>query len=479
MKKKGLYILVIIAVIATMAICLCACNKSGEDGLSAYELAVQEGFEGTLSDWLDSLNGMSGEDGLSAYRLAVSQGYDGTLNEWLASLNGRNGRDGATLSIEEVYDAAVNNGYQGDFLTFLKEYLNTDIKEECYGVSKGLVSSVSISAEFHVTTSGYFGQQTKVATSGGSGVIYRIDKAAGSAYIITNHHVIYYSAADEVNGISTNIKVYLYGKEYSDDAISATYIGSSSTYDIAVLKIDNSDVLRDSDCVAVSVRDSEDIAVGERVNAIGNAAGGGISVTEGVLSVDSETITISDSGISQSYRVMRVDAAINSGNSGGGLFDYSGKLIGIVNAKYSSDTIENIGYAIPSNIAVGVADNIIDNCDGESNTAPSVFRLGIGVAIADSKAVYDESSLSVSIKEVVTVKEVTASSAADGKLAQGDILLSVSAHGNVVEINRTFSLIDALLNVRAGDKVILTVERGGENVTVDITAEAQYFVLKN
>ena len=475
MKKKGLLILLILAVVAITSTCLFACNLSGDDGLSAYELALQEGFEGSLSDWLDSLNGMSGEDGLSAYKLAVSQGYEGTLNEWLASLKGERGRDGASLSIQDVYDTAVENGYQGDFLTFIKEFLNNQVKSDCYGVSQGLMSSVSISAQFQVTTQGYYGPTVKTAVSNGSGVIYKLDKSLGNAYIITNHHVIHYSAADEPDGISANIKVYLYGKEYSDYAIEATYIGSSSAYDIAVLKVEGSEVLKGSDAAAVNVRNSQTITVGERVNAIGNAAGGGISVTEGILSVDSEIISVKDDDIVQSYRVMRVDAAINSGNSGGGLFDSSGELIGIVNAKYNSEEIKNIGYAIPGNIAIGVADNIIDTCDGTSETAPSVFRLGIETALSQSKAVYDESSKTVRIKETVAVKGVTASGAADGKLTVGDILLSVSLDTDVVTIDRVFTLSDALLNVREGDIVAVTVERGGESVTLQFTAEAQYF----
>lgn len=475
MKKEGLFILLILAVVAITSTCLFACNLSGDDGLSAYELALQEGFEGSLSDWLDSLNGMSGEDGLSAYKLAVSQGYDGTLNEWLSSLKGERGRDGVSLSIQDVYDTAVKNGYQGDFLTFIKEYLNNQVKSDCYGVSQGLMSSVSISAQFQVTTQGYYGPTVKTAVSNGSGVIYKLDKSLGNAYIITNHHVIHYSAADEPDGISANIKVYLYGKEYSDYAIEATYIGSSSAYDIAVLKVEGSEVLKGSDAAAVNVRNSQTITVGERVNAIGNAAGGGISVTEGILSVDSEIISVKDDDIVQSYRVMRVDAAINSGNSGGGLFDSSGELIGIVNAKYNSEEIENIGYAIPSNIAIGVADNIIDTCDGTSETAPSVFRLGIETALSQSKAVYDESSKTVRIKETVAVKGVTASGAADGKLTEGDILLSVSLDTDVVTIDRVFTLSDALLNVREGDIVAVTVERSGESVTLQFTAAAQYF----
>ena len=118
------------------------------------------------------------------------------------------------------------------------------------------------------------------------------------------------------------------------------------------------------------MRNSQTITVGERVNAIGNAAGGGISVTEGILSVDSEIISVKDDDIVQSYRVMRVDAAINSGNSGGGLFDSSGELIGIVNAKYNSDRARGshrfYGYGFFN--AYGLRTFVVYRFGGESVT---------------------------------------------------------------------------------------------------------------
>ena len=99
------------------------------------------------------------------------------------------------------------------------------------------------------------------------------------------------------------------------------------------------------------------MVVGSSAIAIGNAQGLGISSTSGVVSVDSEyiTMTAADGKTAVAFRVMRVDTAINSGNSGGGMYDDNGNLIGIVNAKIVYDGVENIGYAIPSNGAVSVA----------------------------------------------------------------------------------------------------------------------------
>ena len=114
----------------------------------------------------------------------------------------------------------------------------------------------------------------------------------------------------------------------------------------------------------MSVFDSEMINVGESAIAIGNPEGNGFSTSLGIVSVDSEYIemTGADGVTNVEFRVMRIDTAVNGGNSGGGLFNSKGELIGIVNAKIQSTTVENIAYAIPSNLAAAVADNIIYHC---------------------------------------------------------------------------------------------------------------------
>lgn len=443
MKKKSILLLVIICLsVAVFALGLSACKcPVGEDGLSAYELALQEGFDGSLTDWLQSLKGKSFDSG-------------------------------------ELYSVAVQNGYEGSYLDFVREVLLPDTSSSVNNISMGLLSSVKITAQFEVVQHTIFGDQITKETSGGSGIIYRLDKENGEAYIITNNHVVYNSAATSESGISDNISVFIYGQESSAYAISAQYIGSSATYDIAVLKVSDSEIIRNSGVVAASIENSESVDVGERVNVIGNAAGKGISVTEGVISVDSEFIGISDGGVTQTYRVMRVDAAINSGNSGGGLFNSDGKVIGIVNAKYNSTVIENIGYAIPSNIAIRVADNIIDNCEGKDASAPSVFAFGATLTAQSSTAYYDTQTLSVRIKDVVAVQSVQEGGAAYGKLQEGDIITSLAVNGRPYSINRTFSVIDALIDVREGDEIILGVLRGETQSTLTFTATQSDFSLR-
>ena len=218
-----------------------------------------------------------------------------------------------------------------------------------FAASVGLRSVVSVYAGFGSNT------------SAGSGVIYKLNVVAGSAFIITNYHVVYHSSY----GVSESISCYLFGMESADYAIPATFVGGSPNYDIAVLRIDDSKIIRAAGArgsiAAASLANSDYVFPGQSAIAIGNPNASGISVTSGIVSVDSEQLSMQSStgsGYVQ-LRVIRIDTAVNSGNSGGGLFDEDGKIIGIVNAKIASTSVENIGYAIPSNVARAIADNII------------------------------------------------------------------------------------------------------------------------
>ena len=158
---------------------------------------------------------------------------------------------------------------------------------------------------------------------------------------------------------------------------------------------------------------------------------------------------------------MRTDTAVNSGNSGGGLYDNEGNLIGIVSAKIVDDGVENIGYAIPSNVVVSIAENIIDYCHGTDEERVQRSLLGITVSTSDSKAIYNSETGSFTIEETVSVYEVTEGSLADGILQAEDVLVSATLNGEVTEITRQYHIIDMMLDVRVGDVVTLKVLRGG------------------
>ena len=430
-----------------------------------------------------TLLGEGKRGGLSAYEIAVENGYKGDEVSWLDSLNGKD------LSLSEVYAAARDAGYEGDLLSFLKEYLSYDdgdlvlsgVAPVSAGISGSLLSSVSITCTFDCLVRGWFGTSTQTEQQAGSGVIYRLDKEQGDAYIITNYHVVYRSDSLTENKISDRVKVYLYGSESERYAIDATYVGGSMNYDIAVLKITGSEVLKRSSALPVSVADSNLVAVGDTAVAIGNPVGIGISATSGIVSVDSETIQMQacDNVSIVSYRLLRVDTAINGGNSGGGLFDKDGRLIGVVNAKITSSNIDNIGFAIPSNVATYVADNIIDTCNGTTVTAPKKCMLGITVGVSGSTAYFDPDTKTTRIRETVYLTDVQSGKAADGVLKIGDVVTSVRIGDATYPIDRSFVLVDIMLTCRVGDTVTVSYTRDGVPGTAEFVLTESALVTVN
>ena len=377
---------------------------------------------------------------------------------------GKNGSDGADGS----------NGVNSSSGTVV---INSEKSNIAVASAKGLSNAVSITCKFKATVQaggwrpGSSNTSSKEYSASGSGVIYKIDKASGDAFIITNYHVVYDASSNSNNGISEDIKVYIYGSEIEENAIEATYVGGSLYYDIAVLRIEDSEILKNSSVRAVEISDSDNVTVGDNAIAIGNAQGYGISASFGIVSVDSEyiTMTAADGKTSVSFRVMRIDTAVNSGNSGGGLYDDKGNLIGIVNAKIVEDGVENIGYAIPSNVVVSIAENIIDYCYEKDAQRVQRALIGITVSTSDSKSVYNSTTGLISIEETVSVYEVSSGSLADGVLKSGDVLVSATVNDNTTEITRQHHVIDMMLDVRVGDVVTFNILRDGEEKSVSIT----------
>lgn len=330
----------------------------------------------------------------------------------------------------------------------------------------GLRSAVSVVSEF------------PNGAASGSGVIYKLDATTGSAFVITNYHVVYYSNGFSGGSISDDISVCLFGMEYEEYAIPATFVGGSPNYDIAVLRINNSEILKQAaangSAAAVMLDDSNGVFAGMTAIAIGNPEAAGISVTSGVVSIDSEYITMTSiNGTGQvEFRVIRIDTAVNSGNSGGGLFNDKGELIGIVNAKIAKSDVENIGYAIPSNVARAIADNIIDYCYGKSCRTVMRALLGVTVTAEDMHTEYDKESGIIRQYETVTVAEVVSTGIAYGKIMADDVIKSIQIGDKTVEVTRRHQLIDAMLDARVGDVVKTTVIRDGAEVVIEIEITA-------
>ena len=382
----------------------------------------------------------------------------------------------ADLGIAEITDTVVNEN--GELVVYysngtqrvvgMVESNSTNVVIEGDGESvagataKGLMSAVSIQSNFTSRTQSYIPGFGIIGGSGnsyysrGSGVIYRIE--GDEALIITNHHVVHDSGSNTSDGVSNDILVCLYGREETQYAMSAEYVGGSQYYDIAVLRVKDS-ALSGATVAAVTVAEG-DVAVGQTAIAIGNPQGYGISASLGIVSVDSEYIYLEDTFTT---RVIRVDTAVNAGNSGGGLYNGHGELIGIVNAKIVDESVENIGYAIPTSVAIAVADNIIDNCLGKSARSVKRAALGINLDAASSYTRLNEDGM-LEIVESVVVTTAEYGTLAYGSLERGDILVSIAIGSDVCEITRTHHLIDFMLKARVGDTVEVTVKRGGETL---------------
>lgn len=396
----------------------------------------------------------------STYNFSVKNGTDGA--------NGENGND---LQILDVYNEAVNQGFTGNFLDFLETYLSAEVpSSETQVINNALFSTVSIFCKFTSLEGDAY-------SSAGSGIFYSLDKTTGSAYVVTNYHVVYNGSSATENKISDDIGVYLYGNQYTDYTIPASYVGGTMDYDLAVLKIENNDFLKNSDARAVTFENSNNIKVGESAIAVGNPEAKGLSATKGIVSVDSEYVSMLSVDESEviSMRLLRIDTAINSGNSGGGLYDSNGKLIGIVNAKSTVQNIDNIGYAIPSNVVKAVAQNIIDNGGNLKR-----FLMGIEMQIDSTSGYFDEATQSAKIKEEIKIKSITENSIAYNLGMQvDDKLVSFYIGDSFYEINRMFEIIDGFMNARENTIVRINVLRGEQEIQFSYTVLAENLVIIN
>ena len=339
---------------------------------------------------------------------------------------------------------------------------------------RALLSTVIVRATHDV----YSGYSVRSDVVNGSGVIYTLDRAAGDAIIVTNYHVVYHQNSLLADRISDSIKIYLYGMESEAYAIDAKYIGGSMTEDIAVLRISGSDVIKNSCAVSAIIGDSAALSPTDGVLVVGNPEGNGISATEGIVSVSDETIsmTAADGRTLINIRVIRLDAGVNQGNSGGGLYGEDGKLIGIVNAKKTGSEIDNIGWALPINRVRNLVDNILAHCDGESERTPKKAVVGITIYASAMGVNVDAESGDVIRYEIVSVQEKTETCAIKDEIMEGDRILYTIVDGVRLDADRVHKVTDHLLRARVGSTLVIGVEREGEAFEITLTLTEDNFV---
>jgi serine protease Do len=295
--------------------------------------------------------------------------------------------------------------------------------------AQNVASTVGITTSI---TTNYFGFTTTSAASG-SGFIMTAD-----GYILTNYHVI--------EG-SSSIKVTL----YDDTSYDAELIGYDESNDIAVLKIDASDLS------PVVIGDSDNLNVGDTVLAIGNPLGElTFSLTSGIVSALDRQVTLSSN---VTMALIQTDCAINSGNSGGALFNLYGEVVGITNAKYSSSSssstasIDNIGFAIPINSVLDIVDSIIEN--------GYISKPYIGVSVQT----VSEETQAYGLPQGAAVKSITEGSPAEeAGLQENDII--TEANGEA--ITSSDDLVNMVSDLYSGAELNLTVYRQGETLQITV-----------
>ena len=300
--------------------------------------------------------------------------------------------------------------------------------------AKYVNSCVGITVD--IVSTNVFGQ-TVTGAAAGSGFVITED-----GYILTNYHVI-----DGANSIKVTFDD---GKEYT-----ATYVGGEEKNDIAVIKVDATGL------TPVVIGKSSDMLVGEQVTTIGNPLGElTFSESTGIISALDRSITMSDG---RQMNMIQTDCAINSGNSGGPLFNSHGEVIGIVSAKYSSGSnsssasVEGLGFAIPMDDVASMVSDLVKN--GYVTGKPIM-----GISVAD----VDESVTSYGVPQGAIIRVVTPDlCGAKAGLQAGDIVTKIDN----TDVTSASDLTSAIGNYKPGDKVTLTIFRSGETKTVEVTLE--------
>ena len=302
------------------------------------------------------------------------------------------------------------------------------------------VYAANVNSTVGITTSvttNYWGYQATSAASGSGFII------SNDGYILTNFHVI-----EDSSSISVSM--------YNGDSYDATLIGYDESSDIAVLKIDAEGL------TPVILGDSDNLNVGDSVVAIGNPLGElTFTLTSGAISAKDREVTFSNN---TTMNLLQTDCAINSGNSGGALFNLYGEVIGVTNAKYgnssnSSASIDNIGFAIPINSIMNIVESIIEK--------GYISKPYIGISVLDISAETQQ----YGIPAGAAVQSVAENSpAAQAGLHSGDVITAVDG-----KVMTSTELVSFVGQASVGQQIVFSIYRQGKTleITVDVGEQIQ------
>ena len=337
-----------------------------------------------------------------------------------------------TFGVMSLYNKEHKGSSEANVVVNEVEYTNIEKTDYTKAIEKAYNTVVEIKCQVRSSVSSgffFFEQAPSTSISSGSGVIFSSD-----GYIVTNEHVI--------DGLVDESSIEV--KAYNGQVYPAKVIGYDTKTDLAVLKIDAEDL------PYASFTDSSQLLLGQDVIAIGNPLGLGISCSNGIVSALEKEIAIN----SVYMTVIQTNAAVNAGNSGGGLFDINGNLVGIVNAKKSSNftetSVEGMGYAIPSNTVSRIIEELITNGYVKD-------RATLGIRVSTSSA--------FSTSEGVLVTEVIEGSSAEkAGLLANDIITAIDD----TEVSVYADLVKALESKSVGDEARLSILRDGQQMELTI-----------
>lgn len=340
-----------------------------------------------------------------------------------------------TFSVLSLYNKEHKSSLESNVVVNEVEYTGIEKSDYTKAIEKAYDTVVEITCTIRSSNSSgfFFFEGNSTSTSAGSGVIFSSD-----GYIVTNYHVIEGLVDEETLEV----------KAYNGQTYGAKVVGYDSKTDLAVLKIEANDL------PYASFADSSQLMLGEDVIAIGNPLGLGVSCSNGIVSALEKEIYINNVYMT----VIQTNAAVNAGNSGGGLFDINGNLIGIVNAKksagMSSTSVEGMGYAIPANTVTRIINELITNGYVKD-------RATIGIKVATNSSYY-------STDGVLVTEVIEGGSAEKAGLQANDVIVSIDD----TKVSSYADLSKALDSKSIGQTVNIEVLRDGNTMNFEVTLES-------
>lgn len=271
--------------------------------------------------------------------------------------------------------------------------------------------------------------------SSGTGFVFKTDDSYG--YILTNYHVV--SGSKKIVVTFTN-----------ENKIEASLIGTDEYSDIAVLRVNKSNVIS-----VAEIGESNNLRVGDTTFTVGAPLDSSVyswTVTRGILSGKNRLVEVTINNGNSVMEVLQTDAAINSGNSGGPLCNSNGEVVGITNMKIASSTIEGMGFAIPIDSAITTANTLIE---GKSASRP---YLGVSIYAANDNMYSNNTSIYVEYVENNSVAD-------NAGIKKGDKILKFDDKN----VTTTAQFRYQLYKHNIGDKITLTIERNGREIKLDVT----------